>query len=780
MLFAAVILFAVWLITQLARLKDDVRATKARLARLERALPEAGAAPMAPPAPGAGAAPPAPASSPARAPETRPSPQRSDVPMVAPSPAASAPMRESPAHAFENSGAEQMLGGIWFQNIGAVLLLFGVFFMIVWGYSTGRLGPAVLMGAGIALGLAFVWRGDRLSRRFTAIGHAVIGVGLGIVYLSLYLGHFTLRVIGPTPAFALLTLAAFTTILVGLRYRAPAVAALGVIGAFVPQILAIWIPLNGFTLPPPQLLGYLAVVNLVVFVLAARAGWSGLDLTSLLLSAFTWVGAVHLADWGWGAEGGLVALYVLLGLAPVPWLVGRATLRASDLAVIAAAPVCLISISWPFLAFAKSAPVAMLLLALAVLYLAAALWVDEKRKEQELWFALVAAATLFLTAALERALGPEHTPMAWCLEGVTLVLLGLGPRRAALRACGYVVSAIGAARLLELVWARGSGPDWIPVLHPGGVSDLVCLTAFLGCAWGLERGRARLLAIERPMPEIWLGAGVVALAMWSGRESWLLAHALAGSGGRWTPVPAVTAAPAAVRADALTSGLIAAAWASEGAWLLVVGTLRGRIFPRFCGYLVLSVAFLASLWGLGATDGWSIDQLPLLYPTGLLHLTCIAIFAVAILWLASRRDRLTLAERALLKCGAVSASALMLAWLAREADHVARAVNGVPGASAYRQPLYSELKAVRVQAAVLTSGGWLVEALALMALGWARRSAFLRWSGLVLCAVTVLKIVFLDMQSIDVFWRFLSAIVVGATLLAISFAYQRRARAARG
>jgi uncharacterized membrane protein len=66
----------------------------------------------------------------------------------------------------------------------------------------------------------------------------------------------------------------------------------------------------------------------------------------------------------------------------------------------------------------------------------------------------------------------------------------------------------------------------------------------------------------------------------------------------------------------------------------------------------------------------------------------------------------------------------------------------------------------------------------LLALGWARESAFLRWSGLALFGLTVLKFVLFDLQTVDVFWRFLSAIAVGSCLLAVSYAYQRRQRAA--
>ena len=61
----------------------------------------------------------------------------------------------------------------------------------------------------------------------------------------------------------------------------------------------------------------------------------------------------------------------------------------------------------------------------------------------------------------------------------------------------------------------------------------------------------------------------------------------------------------------------------------------------------------------------------------------------------------------------------------------------------------------------------------LMWLGFARRSALLRWQAIVLIAVTIVKVFFFDVSELDHLWRVLSFMVLGALLLAISYAYQR-------
>ena len=68
---------------------------------------------------------------------------------------------------------------------------------------------------------------------------------------------------------------------------------------------------------------------------------------------------------------------------------------------------------------------------------------------------------------------------------------------------------------------------------------------------------------------------------------------------------------------------------------------------------------------------------------------------------------------------------------------------------------------------------WLVYGAALMAAGFWRRSALLRWQSLVLIALTIVKVFAFDMSTLDKGYRILSFVALGAVLLAISFIYQR-------
>jgi uncharacterized membrane protein len=71
------------------------------------------------------------------------------------------------------------------------------------------------------------------------------------------------------------------------------------------------------------------------------------------------------------------------------------------------------------------------------------------------------------------------------------------------------------------------------------------------------------------------------------------------------------------------------------------------------------------------------------------------------------------------------------------------------------------------------SAAWTLYATGLFAAGMARHRALLRWLGLILFGCTVFKVFIVDLASLDVTWRILSFIGLGAVLVGVSAWYQR-------
>lgn len=71
---------------------------------------------------------------------------------------------------------------------------------------------------------------------------------------------------------------------------------------------------------------------------------------------------------------------------------------------------------------------------------------------------------------------------------------------------------------------------------------------------------------------------------------------------------------------------------------------------------------------------------------------------------------------------------------------------------------------------------WVIYALALIVTGAVRKSAPVRWQGLVLLCVAIFKVFFFDLSFLTRFYRIVSFFVLGLVLLAVSFFYQKRPR----
>jgi uncharacterized membrane protein len=61
----------------------------------------------------------------------------------------------------------------------------------------------------------------------------------------------------------------------------------------------------------------------------------------------------------------------------------------------------------------------------------------------------------------------------------------------------------------------------------------------------------------------------------------------------------------------------------------------------------------------------------------------------------------------------------------------------------------------------------------LLAVGFIRRTAFLRWQALILFAATVVKVFLVDMSQLSRGLRVLSFIALGVLLMCVSYVYQR-------
>ena len=213
-------------------------------------------------------------------------------------------------------------------------------------------------------------------------------------------------------------------------------------------------------------------------------------------------------------------------------------------------------------------------------------------------------------------------------------------------------------------------------------------------------------------------------------------------------------------------------WITIG-WFVEAGVLLW-VADRI-GSELLNIFALAAL-ALGVVRLLLIDNF---YTTQLLFNMRMATYAVAVAVLAAvawyaghRSDE---AARTVAAIAIVSLNVLALIALSHEvADYYSRQMSDLMLPRGRWNPAYgNDLRRIGIARDFTYSALWMFYGAMLMVVGFARRSAFVRWQALLLIAATIVKVFVYDVSQLDRGYRIVSFIVLGALLLAISFVYQR-------
>lgn len=205
-------------------------------------------------------------------------------------------------------------------------------------------------------------------------------------------------------------------------------------------------------------------------------------------------------------------------------------------------------------------------------------------------------------------------------------------------------------------------------------------------------------------------------------------------------------------------------WLAEGAALLWVArrtrSLLLRVLAELC--LVLALIALATVNPPASLTPFFNQR----FATWLAAIVCFAIVAFLAAQATPEEDRnAVLSWPAIAVVSGLLINILILVAISLEI-HAYWWNTGWHG----RWDLYSRY---RMDAQFTYSAFFMIFGAVLLALGFARRSAFLRWQALILLAFSIAKVFLFDTSQLSQGFRILSFLALGALLLAVSFVYQR-------
>ncbi len=189
-------------------------------------------------------------------------------------------------------GFEERLGTRWVVWIGGLALALGGFFMVRYSIEAGLVGPGVRVFLGGLFAAALLGAGEWSRRKESISNIAALPIanipailtaaGTAVAFATIYAAYALYGFLVPATAFVLLGIVAMGTLAAALLHG-PALAGLGVVGAFVTPILV--------SSGKPDywaLYVYLAIVTAASFGLARIRLWRWLAVTTIAF-AVLWI-----------------------------------------------------------------------------------------------------------------------------------------------------------------------------------------------------------------------------------------------------------------------------------------------------------------------------------------------------------------------------------------------------------------------------------------------------------------------------------------------------------
>jgi uncharacterized membrane protein len=195
------------------------------------------------------------------------------LPAFDPPAATPLPIRARQEAAPEPVPLETTFGLNWINRIAVVTLLLGAAFLFKYGVDKEWFGPGTRVALGVAAAVISLLAGDRLWRRGqTVFAQGIIGLGLALLYLSIYAAAILYQLVPQSVAFIAMCGVTAGAAGLALLYNSQAVAVIAMIGGYLtPPALSTgedhpWI-----------LFGYALLLNLGGLWLARKRQWKALE-----------------------------------------------------------------------------------------------------------------------------------------------------------------------------------------------------------------------------------------------------------------------------------------------------------------------------------------------------------------------------------------------------------------------------------------------------------------------------------------------------------------------
>ena len=181
----------------------------------------------------------------------------------------------------EKSNIEKFIGENLLNKIGILILIFGVAIGAKYSIENNLISPLTRIILGYLTGLGLLGFGIKLKEKYVSYSAVLVSGAIAILYFITFAAYSFYDIFPQIPAFAIMVLLTVFTVITAVNYNKQAIAHIGLVGAYaVPFLLSSGSGQVGI------LFSYMSIINVGILVLSFKKDWKGLFYSAF---GFTWV-----------------------------------------------------------------------------------------------------------------------------------------------------------------------------------------------------------------------------------------------------------------------------------------------------------------------------------------------------------------------------------------------------------------------------------------------------------------------------------------------------------
>jgi len=207
-----------------------------------------------------------------------------------------------------NVPAEFAIATAWLVRFGIIIVVMAVGFGLQLSITSGLLGQSGRVACAMLCGCAFVGLGLRnMTKKLALLGQGFIGGGLAMFYFSFFAASMWYKLLPIGVAFGCMIGVTAAAVVIAVRFNALSVAALGALGGYLTPVM-----IRTSTGNLPGLSGYLLLLGLGILAVAFWRQWLFLTWMSFFLNTSILSAAMFKYGTGGTSETVYVSLFFAL------------------------------------------------------------------------------------------------------------------------------------------------------------------------------------------------------------------------------------------------------------------------------------------------------------------------------------------------------------------------------------------------------------------------------------------------------------------------------------